>query len=79
MKQFTLTLFPLLALVGILTAQDKPSRGPWNVTEHVTLNDFVIQSHRGAGELVPENTIEAFELGWKLGTYPEADLRTTKD
>ncbi|MEO5714580.1 MAG: glycerophosphodiester phosphodiesterase family protein [Luteolibacter sp.] len=79
MKQFTLTLFPLLASVGILSAQDKPSRAPWNVTEHVKLAEFVIQSHRGAGELAPENTIEAFELGWKLGTYPEADIRTTKD
>jgi glycerophosphoryl diester phosphodiesterase len=45
----------------------------------VPLEKFVIQSHRGAGELAPENTIEAFELGWKLGTYPEADVRTTKD
>lgn len=52
---------------------------PWNVTDHVPLEKFVIQSHRGAGELAPENTIEAFELGWKLGTYPEADVRTTKD
>jgi glycerophosphoryl diester phosphodiesterase len=51
----------------------------WNVRQHVPLQDFVIQSHRGAGELAPENTIEAFELGWKLGTYPEADIRTTKD
>jgi glycerophosphoryl diester phosphodiesterase len=52
---------------------------PWNVRDHVPLENFVIQSHRGAGELAPENTIEAFELGWKLGTYPEADVRTTKD
>jgi glycerophosphoryl diester phosphodiesterase len=28
---------------------------------------------------VPENTIAAFEMGWKLGTVPEADMRTTKD
>jgi glycerophosphoryl diester phosphodiesterase len=40
---------------------------------------FVIQSHRGAGDLAPENTLAAFELGWKLGTVPESDLRTTKD
>jgi glycerophosphoryl diester phosphodiesterase len=40
---------------------------------------IVIQSHRGAGELAAENTIEAFELGWKLGTYPEADVRMTSD
>lgn len=41
--------------------------------------DVVIQSHRGAGALAPENTIAAFELGWTLGTIPEADLRTTRD
>lgn len=42
-------------------------------------SEFVIQSHRGAGELAPENSREAFELAWSLGTIPEADLRTTKD
>jgi glycerophosphoryl diester phosphodiesterase len=52
---------------------------PWNVRDHVALKDFIIQSHRGAGELAEENTLDAFELGWKLGTYPESDLRTTKD
>lgn len=40
---------------------------------------FIIQSHRGAGALVPENTLEAFELGWELGTWPEADVRATSD
>lgn len=40
---------------------------------------FVIQSHRGAGTLAPENTLDAFELAWQLGTVPEADVRTTKD
>jgi glycerophosphoryl diester phosphodiesterase len=54
-------------------------KSTWNVRDHVPLEKFVIQSHRGAGELAPENTLEAFELGWKLGTYPEADVRTTKD
>jgi glycerophosphoryl diester phosphodiesterase len=24
-------------------------------------------------------SLEAFELGWKMGTYPESDVRTTKD
>src|SRR5689334_257856 len=43
------------------------------------LNHFIIQAHRGAGELAPENTLEAFQLGWKLGCVPESDLRTTKD
>ncbi len=47
--------------------------------EAAAVPSFVIQSHRGAGVLAPENTIAAFELGWSLGTIPEADVRTTKD
>lgn len=54
-------------------------RNNWNAREHIPLEKFIIQSHRGAGVLAPENTLEAFELGWKLGTYPESDLRTTSD
>jgi glycerophosphoryl diester phosphodiesterase len=49
------------------------------VRDHIPLEKFIIQSHRGAGELAEENTLEAFELGWKLGTYPESDVRTTRD
>src|SRR6188472_834017 len=55
------------------------SKSEWTVRGHVSPEKFVIQSHRGAGELAPENTIEAFELGWKLGTIPESDIRTTRD
>lgn len=51
----------------------------WTVRGNLAPEKFVIQSHRGAGELEAENTLEAFELGWKLGTYPECDVRTTKD
>lgn len=40
---------------------------------------MIIQSHRGAGNLAPENTLESFELAWELGTIPEADVRATKD
>ncbi len=40
---------------------------------------FVIQSHRGAGNLAPENTLESFKLAWKIGTVPEADVRATTD
>lgn len=40
---------------------------------------FVIQAHRGAGTLAPENTLPTFELAWQLGVIPEADVRTTKD
>lgn len=57
----------------------KPFMAHWNVRDHIPLEEFTIQSHRGAGELAPENTLEAFELGWKLGTIPEADVRTTND
>ena len=56
-----------------------PVKSSWNVRDHVPLRDFIIQSHRGAGELAPENSRESFELAWSLGTIPEADLRTSKD
>lgn len=51
----------------------------WTVRGNIPLQQFVIYSHRGAGELVPENTLAAFEKGWQLGTVPEADMRTTRD
>src|SRR5688572_3686137 len=51
----------------------------WNVRDHVPLDQFIVQAHRGAGELAEENTLEAFELGWKLNCIPEADIRTTSD
>jgi glycerophosphoryl diester phosphodiesterase len=57
----------------------KSTSANWTVRGNLPADKFVIQSHRGAGELAPENTLEAFELGWKLGTIPEADLRMTKD
>jgi len=50
-------------------------RSDWNVRDHVALADFVVQSHRGAGVLAAENSLEAFELGWTLGCVPEADVR----
>lgn len=40
---------------------------------------MLIQSHRGAGNLGPENTLESFKLGWQMGFIPEADVRVTKD
>lgn len=51
----------------------------WNVRDHVPLEAVIIQSHRGAGVLLPENTSEAFDRAWEMGTLPEADLRTTRD
>ncbi len=72
-----------LMLVAIAAAGAVPAtaqeRADWNVRDHLKPQEIVVQSHRGAGELAPENTLEAFELGWKLGTYPEADVRTTTD
>lgn len=60
------SLFAAAALSGLGHAADtKPA--------------IIVQSHRGAGVLAAENTIAAFELGWSLGTIPEADLRTTSD
>ncbi len=62
-------------------AADRPAapKSDWNVRDHLPLDEITVQSHRGAGKLAPENTVEAFLLAWKLGTVPEADLRTTKD
>jgi glycerophosphoryl diester phosphodiesterase len=51
----------------------------WNVRDHIPLAKFTMQAHRGAGDLAPEGSMEAFELGWKVGCIPEADLRQTKD
>ncbi len=72
-------IFSYLPPVGAEDSAVKPFKAAWNVRDHIPLEKFTIQSHRGAGELAPENTLEAFELGWKLGTIPEADVRTTND
>ena len=69
-----MTPFTVLLLTIMSAAADG-----WTVRDHVPLERFVIQAHRGAGVLAPENTIAAFELGWKLNCVPEADVRTTKD
>jgi glycerophosphoryl diester phosphodiesterase len=79
MKKILHTIAVLAALSAPLNSAEVPKSTDWNVTQHVLRKNFVIQSHRGAGFLAEENTMEAFELGWKLGTVPEADLRTTKD
>ena len=73
---------PILAALLVFAAVARgqtPTTSDWTVRGHLPEEQFVIQSHRGAGELAPENTLEAFQLGWKLGTYPECDVRTTKD
>lgn len=78
---FFLTLLFLTSAPAQVGPDEKiiPVKSAWNVRGHVELKDFIIQSHRGAGELAEENTLEAFELGWSLGTIPESDVRTTKD
>ena len=53
--------------------------GSWNVTDHVAADQMIIQGHRGVGELAEENTLEAFQLAWSMGIYPESDLRMTRD
>ena len=67
---FILTLLSMVSSVG---AED------WNVRDHIPLEKIMVQCHRGAGALSPENSIEAFELAWQWDTIPELDLRTTKD
>src|SRR4051812_312066 len=66
-----------LALLLLLASPAGPTN--WNVRDHVPLDKFIVQAHRGAGELSEENSLEAFRLGWKLHCIPESDLRTTKD
>jgi glycerophosphoryl diester phosphodiesterase len=67
-------LAPALAL-----AATNAATSDWNIVDHVPVDHVVIQAHRGAGFLAEENTVAAFELGWKLGCYPECDVRTTSD
>jgi glycerophosphoryl diester phosphodiesterase len=75
----TFTIGAQTASPTAITTLPTVMKSAWNVRDHIPFTNFVIQSHRGAGELAPENTLEAFELGWALGTYPEADVRTTQD
>jgi glycerophosphoryl diester phosphodiesterase len=65
--------------VILLMADTQPTRSDWTVRGHLPMSEFIVQAHRGAGELAEENTLDAFQLGWKLGCIPESDLRTTKD
>ncbi len=67
--------------VAMSAVREYYQSGPknWNVRDHVPLEKVTVQAHRGAGDLAPEGSLEAFELGWRLGCVPEADLRLTKD
>jgi glycerophosphoryl diester phosphodiesterase len=70
---------PCLLLLVAAMPTSQPIKSKWNVRDHVPLEKFIIQSHRGAGSLAEENTIHAFEMGWELGCIPESDIRTTSD
>jgi glycerophosphoryl diester phosphodiesterase len=68
-----------IALLALAAAAQGELRSSWNLRDHIPLDQVVVQSHRGAGALSPENSLEAFDIAWKLGTVPEADLRTSRD
>jgi glycerophosphoryl diester phosphodiesterase len=79
-----LTLFTIVLATSALACAASPPAKPttsdtWTVRGHVPLESFIVQAHRGAGELSEENSLEAFQLGWKLNCIPESDVRATKD
>lgn len=76
MNPFTLAVV-LFALIPFAAAA--PTRSNWNIADHIPREKIIVQGHRGVGDLAEENTVEAFELAWRMGLYPEADLRMTKD
>jgi glycerophosphoryl diester phosphodiesterase len=69
----------LIALLALAAADEPALRADWNLRDHIPLEQVMVQSHRGAGVLSPENSLEAFDIAWKLGTVPEADLRASRD
>ena len=68
-----------VSLCSAVAMAQQPVVADWNVREHLKPAEIIVQSHRGAGVLAEENTIQSFELGWKLNTIPESDVRTTSD
>ncbi len=79
MKTPTILTTALFCVAAFTATAQEVTQAEWNIRSHMKPEQAIVQSHRGAGDLAPENTVEAFELGWKLGTYPEADVRTTSD
>src|SRR5829696_3434158 len=73
------TMMMLTTGTTLLTALIAAAPENWTVRGHIPPEKFIVQAHRGAGVLAPENTLAAFELGWKLNCVPEADVRTTSD
>lgn len=79
-RSYSILSIAFLAAAVTCAGQVKTTiKSDWNVTDHIAFKDFVVQSHRGAGELAEEGTLESFQLGWSLGTIPEADIRQTSD
>src|SRR5690349_23023042 len=66
-------------LVSLFTIIMAAAPTGWTVRGNVPQEKFVVQAHRGAGVMAPENCVAAFELGWKLNCVPEADVRMTSD
>ncbi|MBQ7189729.1 MAG: hypothetical protein IJR99_09975 [Kiritimatiellae bacterium] len=66
--------FGIAALCGLLMmssqAEEKTGRAA---------GLFRCQLHRGAGNAMPDNSMEAFLYAWGHGVTPEADARLTKD
>lgn len=74
-----LALLAAGAILPVGLAASPPASGEWNVTDHLPAERIIIQGHRGVGGLAEENTLEAFQLAWRMGIYPESDLRMTRD
>jgi glycerophosphoryl diester phosphodiesterase len=81
--RYLLTLFIVLAAASPgctdAASANAATSKEWTVRGHVPLDSFIVQAHRGAGELSEENSLEAFQLGWTLNCIPESDIRQTKD
>ena len=60
-------LLTLLLFVAHIARANEPSK-PWTVRDHVPLDQFIIQAHRGAGDLSPEDVpVDAPALArWKI-------------
>lgn len=70
---------PDIAIQALDEYYARPPAKDWNVRDHIPLAEMIVQAHRGYGNAAPEGSLESFELAWKLGMTPEADLRRTKD
>ncbi len=68
-----------VVLCGLGTACSLGPDGKADSRDAAPSNTSIIQAHRGAGNLAPENTLPTFELAWRIGVVPEADVRTTSD